>query len=280
MKSAKKYLLLCVSIVMTAALSSCNLPFLAPTDPNILALTIVAQTEQARAQSPAETPTPSAPTAAPVSSQPTVGVNTATNCRTGPGPQYDFVMLFQPGMTAQVVGKYTASNYWIILMSNGGTCWLWGQYATVQGDVSQLQEMTPPQLVIVQPTPVQNKGNGNTGNNNPTPTATKSIVLLNPNIIKVIKLPAAPSSLTVHATCKYTTFPTKLLLSRTDSLSWTSMNGATGYKLYMNGSPLTQVSGTSYQNTPPLTASKITYAVAAYNSIGTSSKTSASAGCP
>lgn len=273
MKSAKSLPPIILVVMAMVALSSCNLP--TSPDPNILAMTIVAQTQQAQVS--ADNPASVAPTAAPVSSQPTANVSTATNCRTGPDIQYEFVWLMEPGVNVKVVGKYSPSNYWIIEMPSGGTCWLWGQYASVQGDVSQLPEMTPPQLVIVQPTATQKKSKGN--NNNPTPTATKSGLVLNPNLVKVIALPAAPSKLKVTTACQYVIF-TQTVQQRIDSLQWTSVNNATGYKVYVNGGQVTQVSGTSYQTISAPIKGPISFAVAAYNSFGTSAKTSHSSSCP
>ncbi|MGB9640448.1 MAG: hypothetical protein ACPL4H_06010, partial [Anaerolineales bacterium] len=73
-----------------------------------------------------------------------VQVTTATNCRKGPGQSYDAIGALQVGERALVVGKYPPANYWIIEdPRGGGTCWLWGQYATIEGDASQLPIMTP-----------------------------------------------------------------------------------------------------------------------------------------
>jgi hypothetical protein len=46
------------------------------------------------------------------------------------------------GETAEVVGKRTAANYWVIKNPDAtGVCWLWGMYATVVGNVDLLPEM-------------------------------------------------------------------------------------------------------------------------------------------
>lgn len=101
--------------------------------------TLQAQTQQAEFAALTATPTPG-------SSVPTVTVNTDTNCRTGPNINYEFVMLFKVGMSAEVIAVYP--NYWVIKYpgGNGATCWLWGQYATVIGDTSQLPQGNPPPL--------------------------------------------------------------------------------------------------------------------------------------
>lgn len=114
------------------------------------ALTLAVQTIQAAtltAVVPTETVTPG-PSPTPPSTAPTVSVSSDTNCRTGPNAAYQFVTLFKVGQTANVVGKYTPNNYWIIEYPGGfgATCWLWGAYATVLGETSGLPEGVPPPL--------------------------------------------------------------------------------------------------------------------------------------
>jgi hypothetical protein len=53
--------------------------------------------------------------------------------------------VLQVGEQAEVVGKNTVANYWVIKNPDAsGTCWLWGMYATVEGDTTNLPEITPP----------------------------------------------------------------------------------------------------------------------------------------
>jgi hypothetical protein len=75
-----------------------------------------------------------------------VSVSVQTNCRSGPGTVYDSLGFLDVGQTAEVVGRSTSSDNWIIkLPSNPAiTCWLWGQYATVVGNTSGLTVYTPP----------------------------------------------------------------------------------------------------------------------------------------
>jgi hypothetical protein len=76
----------------------------------------------------------------------TVSVSVDTNCRVGPGSMYDMVGGLDVGETAEVVGKDAFGQYWIISDAGvpGGTCWIWGQYATVSGDTSGLPVIEPP----------------------------------------------------------------------------------------------------------------------------------------
>ena len=275
-------------IILSLGMLACNLPSntsSTSTQPADLsnALTLAVQTIQAGTQ---QAPTSmSASTALPAAtpSTPIVTVSSATNCRTGPDPSYSLVLTFQPGSTAVVVGKYTPSNYWIIQTPTGGTCWLWGMYATVQGNVDALAEMAPPTpaAVSVAPTTAPTSGSGSGTKPSPTPTS-KSLVLkpilINPGIIKALTLPpAAPSKLTVSTTCTYNIFHT--LTVRTDKLSWPAVSNATGYYVYENGSKVSSTSGTSINLIATTTTGNVSFGVAAYNSFGASGTTSASGHC-
>lgn len=98
-------------------------------------------------------------------SVPVVMVSVDTNCRTGPGTNFNYLTALQVGEQAEVIGKYTVVNptYWIIKKGTI-TCWLWGQYATVQGDTSTLPEMVSP------PTPTPSASSTST----PSATATST----------------------------------------------------------------------------------------------------------
>ena len=76
---------------------------------------------------------------------PLISVSVPTNCRVGPGRVYDRVGGLQVGQFAEVVGRNNAGNYWYIRNpSREGFCWLWGEYATVTGNVVALPIYTPP----------------------------------------------------------------------------------------------------------------------------------------
>jgi len=113
-----------------------------------------AQTASASAApgTPADTLTPppvATQTFTPSPTFPMVTVSTATNCRSGPNTNYDLLGLMKVGEKAQVVGRSELSDTMIIkLPSNPAiTCWLWAQYASVEGDVSGLP------VVAIPPTP-------------------------------------------------------------------------------------------------------------------------------
>ncbi len=142
--------------VLLAILLACNLPSSAPPTPSPRWMTAIAQTLPVL---PLQNTSPRPPTATPslpprtatltLTSTPAgvfLSVSMATNCRSGPGKAYDWLGGLEVGKTAEAVGRYTPSNYWIIRNPMGnGTCWLWGEYVTVvAGDPRNLPEMTPP----------------------------------------------------------------------------------------------------------------------------------------
>ena len=112
------------------------------------------------------TETPSAPTALPpatieasatpyvpptitVTSSPAVplvSVSSETNCRTGPSANYKLIWKADAGTKFVVVGRHSPTDYWIIRLDDGRECWLSGQSATVEGNVSSLAEYNPPAL--------------------------------------------------------------------------------------------------------------------------------------
>ncbi|HNK63837.1 MAG TPA: SH3 domain-containing protein [Anaerolineales bacterium] len=106
---------------------------------------------------PAANPAPSVAVSGAVS----VTVSQNTNCRLGPSQSFDEIGALGPGQTAEVIGKDTYDNYWIIKLPDGSgkTCWLWGQYATISGDTAALPD-------VVTPTP--NGGSVTTAGGKPT----------------------------------------------------------------------------------------------------------------
>lgn len=90
-------------------------------------------------------------TLTPTLSTPMVSVSVDTNCRTGPGKIYDYIGALLVGEEAEVVGQSMDGLYWIIKNPDrAGECWLWANYATVNGPIAGLPKYTPPPT----PTPV------------------------------------------------------------------------------------------------------------------------------
>jgi len=84
-----------------------------------------------------ETPTPDVPM---------VYISGDTNCRTGPGTIYDWLVTVLKGEEAETVAKDPLGEYWYIRQpgQEGSFCWLWGKFATPVGDTASLPVFTPP----------------------------------------------------------------------------------------------------------------------------------------
>jgi len=76
---------------------------------------------------------------------PLVSVSISTNCRSGPGTEFELLGNLNAGDVAKLVGKYPSLNYWLIKNPDkAGNCWLWGEYATVIGSTALVPLVTPP----------------------------------------------------------------------------------------------------------------------------------------
>ena len=64
----------------------------------------------------------------------------ATNCRQGPGTQYDVVAVLPAGMPVEVFGRDRSSVWWYIRNpeDSAGYCWVWSGTTEVLGDASQV----------------------------------------------------------------------------------------------------------------------------------------------
>ena len=261
----KKKITLLVSTLLILAISACNLPGGNP-ELSGLELTVTAQAqllEQATATpeftaTPGSTSTPGA-TATPeftaTSSIPTITVSVDTNCRLGPGLAYASVSILVVGKSAQVVGKNSsAPNYWVINNPTGsGTCWLWGEYATITGDTSGLQEYAVP------PTP--------------TPTITLTPTLASPKPAK---------DLSVAKICIPQVFPT---FGFTGNLTWKDQSdNEDGFNIYiMGGAPVVVPANTTSFPIPqlPLAAgTPYTLGVESFNAAGKGTLKEISFTCP
>jgi len=74
-----------------------------------------------------------------------------TNCRTGQGTFFEWLVTLQKGESAEAVGIDTSGEYWYIHRPDQANsyCWLWGKYATPSGPYESLPVYTP----IPTPTP-------------------------------------------------------------------------------------------------------------------------------
>jgi hypothetical protein len=73
-------------------------------------------------------------------------VRESTNCRTGPGEEYEIVFTYLTGRELEIVGRYDPGNFWLVKSneSPAGTCWLWGEFVDVTGSYWAVASVTPP----------------------------------------------------------------------------------------------------------------------------------------
>jgi hypothetical protein len=85
-------------------------------------------------------------TITPTYSVPMLIVQESTNCRTGPGEEYEVVFTYLAGKELEIVGRYDPGNFWLVKSSESpeGTCWLWGQYVEAMGSYWVVSSVTPP----------------------------------------------------------------------------------------------------------------------------------------
>jgi hypothetical protein len=146
-----------VVILALVALSACGGQEPEATESAATNIARVTEVAQALAQSETDTPRPS-PTVIPSTATPEptftltatplpplIQVSENTNCRSGPDPNFAFLGVLSVGQEAEVVARADESDYWYIVNPDNQDefCWLWGEYATVEGDASSLPVLTP-----------------------------------------------------------------------------------------------------------------------------------------
>ncbi len=150
-----------VFILCFLSMFACNLPVEQMPPPGDVQ-TAAALTVQALVSTPSlagkESPSPALETPSPTSSPtqtmtvtptysvPVLTVKESTNCRKGPGEEYEVVFTYVSGKKLEVVGRYDPKNFWLVKSDKSptGTCWLWGEYADVAGSYWAVSSVTPP----------------------------------------------------------------------------------------------------------------------------------------
>ncbi|MCC6260869.1 MAG: SH3 domain-containing protein [Anaerolineales bacterium] len=124
-------------------LSACNLPAVngAGAISTSAALTVSAELS-AVPQASATAQATSAITITPTYAEPLISVEGVTNCRTGPGTNYERVTQISPNEQVKVIGAYIP-GYWIVSTS-AGVCWISQEFATPSGSMSALPTVTAP----------------------------------------------------------------------------------------------------------------------------------------
>jgi len=148
-----------MSILMITA---CNLPSADQVPPPSDVQTAAARTVEAllnplasatiQVDETAEIPAAPSPTAGatgtitPTYSVPILTVREQTNCRTGPGQDYDVIFTYLPNKKLEIIGRYDPGNFWLVKSNESptGNCWLWGEYVDLAGSYWVVGSVTPP----------------------------------------------------------------------------------------------------------------------------------------
>jgi hypothetical protein len=184
------------------------------------------------------------PTITPTYSTPFLTVLQQTNCRTGPGQDYEVVFTYLPNAKLEIIGYYGIENYWLVKSAESptGNCWLWGEFVEVTGSFWVVPSVTPP------------------------PTSTKTP-------------PNAPSFQSWDYLCEVNGANNDL----TVTLKWSDKsNNETGFRLYRNGELVIDLpaNSTSYVDKFAVNSGQtVSYLLEAYNSTGVESDTTSSFGC-
>jgi len=77
---------------------------------------------------------------------PIISVSVDTNCRIGPGKDFERVGMLLVGETTEIVGRDATGQYWYVRNPDVGFefCWMSGEYATVSGNYLIVLIQTPP----------------------------------------------------------------------------------------------------------------------------------------
>jgi hypothetical protein len=158
-------------LALIGALLACNLPGqTGPLDVNDQAATAIAETLLAQPQIGSDvpstatvasfTPIPSLTatsvstiTITPTFSTPVLTVLEQTNCREGPGQDYEVVFTYLPKKKLTILGRYDPTNYWLVKSdeTKTGKCWLWGEYVELAGSYWVVPSVTPPATATLSP---------------------------------------------------------------------------------------------------------------------------------
>jgi hypothetical protein len=128
--------------VQTAAALTVEALLLTPASP-------AASTEQAVLPILSATASPTAgPTATitPTYSVPMLRLLENTNCRSGPGTDYQIVYTYLVWKELEIIGAYPQENFWLVKSpeSPTGECWLWGGSVEIKGSYWSVPSVTPP----------------------------------------------------------------------------------------------------------------------------------------
>lgn len=185
------------------------------------------------------------PTITPTFSTPMLTVLQQTNCRMGPGQDYEVVFTYLPKAKLIILGRYETENYWLVKSDDSptGSCWLWGEFVEVTGSYWAVPSVTPP------------------------PTATPAP-------------PLAPTFQNWDYTCTFNGINSDLNVI----LVWSDKsNNETGFRVYRDGGLIVDLpaGSTSFADTIDVNSGQNTsYRVEAYNVTGSAGTSTIAISCP
>jgi hypothetical protein len=162
-------------LVLIGAMLACNVPGTTPSiSVNDQAATAIALTLQAQTQNGDAVPINATSTLTPLptvffTATKTIGAGTATitptystpmltvlqqtNCREGPGQDYEVLFAYLAKKKLEIIGRYDPTNFWLVKApeSRTGTCWLWGEYVELSGSYWVVPTVTPPPTKTIAP---------------------------------------------------------------------------------------------------------------------------------
>jgi hypothetical protein len=243
-------------LILALTLAACNLPKRSTATPvaqidQSLVGTIAAMTLEAMATpTPTQTPTPTpavtitqTPTITPTYSAPTLLFNGNTNCRKGPGAEYEVVTVMRSGQKVEAAGRLEKTNYWLVKQPGSAeTCWVADDFAQSSGSLHLLPTVTAP----------------------PAPTP---------------RPPNPPAWSTWNYTCDFASGGSNINMN----LVWTDRsNDEGGYLIYRNGQTIANLgpNATTFTDVAYVAAGQaVSYKVEAYNKSGSASTSTISATC-
>lgn len=92
-------------------------------------------------------------TITPTYSTPMLTVLESTNCREGPGQDYQVVFTYLARVQLEIIGRYDPTNFWLVKSpkSKTGSCWMWGEYTEASGSYWAVPTLTPPPTATMPP---------------------------------------------------------------------------------------------------------------------------------
>jgi uncharacterized protein YgiM (DUF1202 family) len=143
--SMKRIIIFTLAIVLL--LSSCNIPESASPESAEAVQTSAALTVEAVLKTPLASPTGesggnSSTEITPTNSKPFASFEDVTNCRTGPGVNYERITQITPQDAVEIIGFYPP-NYWVV-MTDAGPCWVAGEFVTPSGSLATVPTVTAP----------------------------------------------------------------------------------------------------------------------------------------